>query len=73
MGLATIALEDDGSGNIACKLTFQGGYDPTSHAHQHARLVIAEMDKLCVQVEPMAPDEENPGTEPGRQIRLIDD
>jgi len=46
MSSAFIALEDH-NGEVACKLTFTGGFDPESHAHQHAQILIGLMDKLC--------------------------
>lgn len=50
MATATIVLEDH-EGSIACKLVFSGGatvgYDPASHAHQHAQILIKQMDSLC--------------------------
>lgn len=47
MATATIVLEDH-EGAIACKLTFSpAGFDPSSHAHQHAQILIAGMDNLC--------------------------
>ena len=45
MSQALIVLEDD-NGAVACKLTFSGGYDKTSGAHQAAQILIAQMDKL---------------------------
>jgi len=46
MSRATITLDDDG-GMIATELTFAGGFDPASHAHQHANLLIRMMDDIC--------------------------
>jgi hypothetical protein len=46
---ATIVLEDD-SGHVACKAVFDGGWDPSSHAHQHARLMLEHMDSICTRV-----------------------
>lgn len=47
MATASIVLEDH-DGEIACRLTFSpAGFDPKSHAHQHAQILIAHMDKLC--------------------------
>lgn len=47
MGSATIVLEDH-DGQIACRLTFSpAGFDPTSHAHQHAQIMLTHMDSLC--------------------------
>ena len=51
MATATIVLEDT-EGQIACKLTFSpAGFDPKSHAHQHAQILIAHMDSLCTKAE----------------------
>ena len=49
MARATIALDDAG-GSIAVSLVYAGGYDPTSHAHQSARVVLAAVDKLMRRV-----------------------
>jgi hypothetical protein len=47
MPTATIVLEDH-DGQIACRLTFSpAGFDPTSHAHQHAQIMLTHMDGLC--------------------------
>jgi hypothetical protein len=47
MSTATIVLEDH-DGQIACQLTFSpAGFDPSSHAHQHAHILISHMDSLC--------------------------
>ena len=46
MGIATIILEDD-NGQVACKATFEGGWNPASHAHQHANLMLKHLDSLC--------------------------
>jgi hypothetical protein len=46
MGMATIILSDD-AGTVACKATFDGGWNPASHAHQHANLLLKHMDELC--------------------------
>lgn len=46
MAAAQILLEDM-NGSIACKLVFSGGFDPQSHAHQHAQILIGMMDDLC--------------------------
>lgn len=49
MAQAAIILEDD-NGAVACKVTFSGGWDATSHAHQHANLMLKHMDELCERV-----------------------
>lgn len=52
---ATIVLEDH-DGAIACKLTFSGptgGFDPSSHAHQHAQILFGMMDQLCTNKGPL--------------------
>lgn len=46
MSQAIITLEDE-DGAVACKLTFAGGFDPASHAHQHAQALIRMMDSIC--------------------------
>ena len=46
MGHATISLEDDPSGAVACKLVFTGGFNNASGAHQAAQILIAQMDAL---------------------------
>lgn len=46
MTSAIIVLEDH-EGAVACKLTFAGGFDPNSHAHQHAQALIRMMDSIC--------------------------
>lgn len=46
MSQALIVLEDE-DGAVACKLTFAGGFDPKSHAHQHAQILIGKMDEMC--------------------------
>jgi hypothetical protein len=50
MAQATIILEDD-NGAVACKVTFGGGWDAKSHAHQHANLMLKHMDEMCVRAE----------------------
>lgn len=66
MGTATIVLEDN-DGAIACKLTFSpAGFDPASHAHQHAQILIAHMDSLCTK----APLPEPVLAEPAPRILL---
>ena len=53
MGLATITLRDK-DGAIDVGLVFEGGFNPASHAHQHAQLLIKHMDELAVrQGEPV--------------------
>lgn len=46
MSAATIVLEDV-DGVVALKVTFGAGFDPTSHAHQHAQILIRMMDQVC--------------------------
>lgn len=49
MSAATITFEDDvqpdGTPAIATKLVFSGGFNATSHAHQHAKILIGLMDQ----------------------------
>ena len=49
MATATIVLEDDqqpnGAPGVSCKLVFAGGFDKSSHAHQHAQILIGLMDQ----------------------------
>lgn len=49
MATATIVLEDD-NGAVACKVVFDGGWNPESHAHQHANLMLKHMDEMCTRV-----------------------
>jgi len=49
MATAVIVLEDD-NGAVACRATFEGGWDGESHAHQHASLLLKHMDELCTRV-----------------------
>lgn len=48
---ATITLVDH-DGQIACDLTFEGGFKPASPAHQHAQILIKMMDELCTKQQP---------------------
>jgi hypothetical protein len=44
MATATIVIEDEGE-SIACKVTWSGGFDKTSKAHQAAQILIKKMDE----------------------------
>jgi hypothetical protein len=55
---ATFVLEDDGE-VVACKITFDDGFDPTSRAHQATQMLITQMDGLC---ENLGPVPEKPET-----------
>ena len=46
MSQVTITLSDE-DGQIACNAAFIGGFDPKSHAHQHAQILLGMMDDLC--------------------------
>lgn len=46
MATATIVIEDV-EGAIALRADFGDGFDPDSHAHQHAHLLIGMMDQLA--------------------------
>lgn len=63
MSTATIVLEDI-DGQIACKLTFssaeKGGYDPKSHAHQHAQILIKLMDQMLENKGPLPAEMQTP-------------
>lgn len=52
MGTATFVLEDDGEA-VACKVTFSGGFDAVSRAHQAAKFLVAAMDKSCDNLGPI--------------------
>lgn len=46
MSKVTINIEDDGQG-MAVSVNFEGGFNPNSHAHQHANLMIGAMDEMA--------------------------
>ena len=46
MSSVTIELQD-ADGAIACNTNFIGGFNPLSHAHQHAQILLRMMDDLC--------------------------
>lgn len=46
MSVVHINLEDV-DGKINFQSVYSGGFDPNSHAHQHARLIEKVMDKLA--------------------------
>lgn len=61
MGLVNITLEDDTEGQIACKVTFDGGWNGKSGAHQHARMMLDHMDSICTKAPmPAAPEPAEP-------------
>ncbi len=64
MPRATFTLEDDDSGHVATLLTFEGGWNKESRAHQCAQMLVRLMDQQCEQVQPPAetpqPDAEAP-------------
>ena len=62
MSLVNITLEDDPTtGQIACKVTFDGGWDGKSGAHQHARMMLDYMDGICTKAPlPAAPEPVEP-------------
>ena len=69
MATATIILSDD-NGAVACKATFEDGWNADSHAHQHANLMLKHMDELCTRVS--TPEVEAvPGEEDRPRIQLI--
>lgn len=69
MATAHIILSDD-NGAVACKATFDGGWDGNSHAHQHANLMLKHMDELCTRVS--TPEVEAvPGDDGQARIQLI--
>jgi len=68
MGTATIILSDD-NGAVACKAAFEGGWDGTSHAHQHANLMLKHMDDLCTRVT--TPEVQEVPDDDAAQSRMI--
>mgnify|MGYP000518201802 FL=1 len=44
---AAIAMQDTEDGQIALNTCFEGGFNPQSHAHQHAYLLIKIMDSIA--------------------------
>jgi hypothetical protein len=68
MPTATIILSDD-NGAVACKATFEGGWDSTSHAHQHAHLMLKHMDDLCTRVT--TPEVQEVPDDDAAQSRMI--
>lgn len=55
MSTATLILTDvtDEGGAISARIDFgPGGFDPNSHAHQHAYLLVKHMDEnLCKRLD----------------------
>ena len=68
MGTATIVLSDD-NGAVACKATFDGGWDASSHAHQHANLMLRHMDEICTRVS--TPEVQEVPDEDAAQSRIL--
>lgn len=50
MSRVVITLED-ASDAISAGVNFQGGFNPLSHAHQHAQILLRMMDELCTKGE----------------------
>ena len=46
MGTATFVIEDADEA-VACKLTFSGGFDCKSRAHQAGQMLVKLMDQQC--------------------------
>ncbi len=46
MSRAEIYIED-ADGAIAVKAVFGSGFNKTSHAHQHAQILLNMLDQLC--------------------------
>lgn len=46
MSKCTIELTD-AEGAISCTAHFERGFNPLSHAHQHAQILLRMMDDLC--------------------------
>ena len=64
MGTATFILEDDGE-SVACKLTFTGGFDRDSRAHQAGQMLVKLMDQQCEQLGPVPEKPEAVIDQPG--------
>lgn len=47
MGTVHLNLEDAPDGAINFQACFEGGFDPKSHAHQHAKLLIEYLDQIA--------------------------
>lgn len=47
MSTATITFKDEDNGTIRLDAVYEGGFDPQSHAHQHAYMLIKMMDSIA--------------------------
>lgn len=51
MGRAIISLVDEGDGSFSTVVQFEGGFDKSSHAHQHANILIEHLNTLAKPLE----------------------
>lgn len=68
MARATFTL-DDAEGDVATIVTFEGGWNKDSRAHQCAQMLIRLMDQQCEQKEPLAPVEQP--AEPATRLVIL--
>ena len=47
MARVMISLVDEPGGLVAMRVDFEGGYNPDSHAHGQAGLIVAMFDKMA--------------------------